>query len=74
MEPLFTTEESEMKTFYTQSGQTRTGKYIVRCHDNESFYKDGSKLFHPKFFSNKKNEVKFIKELQNQGYTWRQWD
>ncbi|HZK32869.1 MAG TPA: hypothetical protein VFC60_00055 [Tissierellaceae bacterium] len=43
-------------------------KYLVNYHDGVKTYKDGSKFYDIRIFSNKVKMNNFIKELKNNGY------
>jgi hypothetical protein len=44
-------------------------KYLVNYHDGTKFHKDGSEFFDIATFSNKRKFIKFVKELNELGYS-----
>ena len=56
------------KEYYIQNGIGKA-KYIINFYDGKSTHKDGSKFFAIKIFTNKKELIKYEKELIKDGYT-----
>lgn len=56
-----------MKNFYIHYNIGKS-KYVVKFHDGEVFYSDGSPFYDIKIFKNKILLGRFIKELLNSGY------
>ena len=59
-----------MKNFYIHYNIGKS-KYVVKFHDGEVFYSDGSPFYDIKIFKNKVLLGRFIKELLNSGYVER---
>lgn len=56
-----------MKNFYIHYNIGKS-KYVVKFHDGDVFYSDGSPFYDIKIFKNKILLGRFIKELLNSGY------
>jgi hypothetical protein len=56
-----------MKNFYIHYNIGKS-KYVVKFHNGEVFYSDGSPFYDIKIFKNKILLGRFIKELLNSGY------
>lgn len=62
------TQDSEPVKLYNTSFGIGTSKYVVNFHDGIKRHNDGSRFYDIRIFSNKKEMVKFIKELEKEGY------
>ena len=62
------TQDSEPVKLYNTSFGIGTAKYVVNSHDGIKRHNDGSRFYDIRIFSNKKEMVKFIKELEKEGY------
>ena len=62
------TQDSEPVKLYNTSFGIGTAKYVVNFHDGIKRHNDGSRFYDIRIFSNKKEMVKFIKELEKEGY------
>lgn len=61
-----------MKTYYTSPyGHSRNTRHEVRFHDGTSTHKDGSKFWDYRAFSSKPKLAAFVKELEDQGYSYK---
>ena len=60
-------ETKPVKLYHTTFG-IGTAKYVVNFHDGIKRHNDGSRFYDIRIFSNKKEMVKFIKELEKEGY------
>ena len=45
-------------------------KYVVNFHDGVKTHKDGSDFFDIECFKNKNSFMKFVKDLEKQGYLY----
>lgn len=56
-----------MKKYNTMQGIGKS-KYIVNFHNGDKFHSDGSPFYDIRFFKNKVQRNKFVKELKEEGY------
>lgn len=57
-----------MKKYYTQDN-IGSVKYTVSFHNGTDTHNDGSPFYDIRCFKNKAKRNRFVKELQEQGYT-----
>lgn len=62
-----------MKVYYWMFNVGKS-RYSINFHNGNSTHRDGSPFFDLRIFSNRRKAEAFVKSLERDGYTEREWD